>query len=225
MWYQNLCWRFLELLGAHPVVSLPTDLFIERFCMTGGNSPIGYLKAYHTNLYLSSDAEKVSGAIEEGESGVWPGSSGGSEPVVSVGRWGLPFPHQDGTSFVPQRASSFHGNKPFHELRSSSKAKALFSPSISCMQSEVCYLRTCYGCKMSWGQAAGSVGVCVSLLFARIFFRSLGNCHPSPRALCPQGSPQPPSSAPAETWRCQRSSCVWRSMAMLCSSRMSRSRL
>eukprot|EP00076_Gallus_gallus_P011288 XP_004947937.1 cytosolic 5'-nucleotidase 1A isoform X4 [Gallus gallus] len=42
------------------------DLFIERFCMTGGNSPIGYLKAYHTNLYLSSDAEKVSGAIEEG---------------------------------------------------------------------------------------------------------------------------------------------------------------
>ncbi|KAJ7416640.1 Cytosolic 5'-nucleotidase 1A [Willisornis vidua] len=42
------------------------DLFIERFCMTGGNSPICYLKAYHTNLYLSSDAEKVSGAIEEG---------------------------------------------------------------------------------------------------------------------------------------------------------------
>ncbi|XP_057268573.1 cytosolic 5'-nucleotidase 1A isoform X2 [Pezoporus wallicus] len=34
------------------------DLFIERFCMTGGNSPICYLKAYHTNLYLSSDAEK-----------------------------------------------------------------------------------------------------------------------------------------------------------------------
>uniref|UniRef100_A0A671NTM0 5'-nucleotidase, cytosolic IAb n=1 Tax=Sinocyclocheilus anshuiensis TaxID=1608454 RepID=A0A671NTM0_9TELE len=27
-------------------------LFIERFCMTGGNSP-GYLKPYHTNLYLS----------------------------------------------------------------------------------------------------------------------------------------------------------------------------
>ncbi|XP_053942428.1 cytosolic 5'-nucleotidase 1A isoform X2 [Cuculus canorus] len=44
------------------------DLFIERFCMTGGNSPICYLKAYHTNLYLSSDAEKVSGAIEEDES-------------------------------------------------------------------------------------------------------------------------------------------------------------
>ncbi|XP_029818903.1 cytosolic 5'-nucleotidase 1A [Manacus vitellinus] len=42
------------------------DLFIERFCMTGGNSPICYLKAYHANLYLSSDAEKVSGAIEEG---------------------------------------------------------------------------------------------------------------------------------------------------------------
>lgn len=47
--------------------------------MTGGNSPICYLKAYHTNLYLSSDAEKVSGAIEEGESGVQlVGDSGGS---------------------------------------------------------------------------------------------------------------------------------------------------
>ncbi|MBN3305191.1 5NT1A nucleotidase, partial [Amia calva] len=43
------------------------NLFIERFCMTGGKSPIGYLKAYHTNLYLSSDAEKVQDALEEGE--------------------------------------------------------------------------------------------------------------------------------------------------------------
>ncbi|XP_075764665.1 cytosolic 5'-nucleotidase 1A [Pelodiscus sinensis] len=42
------------------------NLFIERFCMTGGNSPMCYLKAYHTNLYLSSDAEKVSEALEEG---------------------------------------------------------------------------------------------------------------------------------------------------------------
>nr|XP_060640052.1 cytosolic 5'-nucleotidase 1A [Anolis sagrei ordinatus] len=42
------------------------NLFIERFCMTGGNSPIDYLKAYHTNLYLSSDCEKVTDAIEEG---------------------------------------------------------------------------------------------------------------------------------------------------------------
>ncbi|XP_070705321.1 cytosolic 5'-nucleotidase 1A-like [Pempheris klunzingeri] len=42
------------------------DLTIERFCMTGGNSPIGYLKAYMTNLYLSKDAEKVTEAIEEG---------------------------------------------------------------------------------------------------------------------------------------------------------------
>lgn len=42
-------------------------LFIERFCMTGGNSPIGYLKAYHTNLYLSADSRKVREAIEEGE--------------------------------------------------------------------------------------------------------------------------------------------------------------
>lgn len=47
---------------------LSTDLFIERFCMTGGNSPICYLKAYHTNLYLSADAEKVREAIDEGKS-------------------------------------------------------------------------------------------------------------------------------------------------------------
>lgn len=52
--------------------------------MTGGNSPICYLKAYHTNLYLSSDAEKVSGAIEEGESGVQLGgrTAGGSPQGV-----------------------------------------------------------------------------------------------------------------------------------------------
>ncbi|XP_036398240.1 cytosolic 5'-nucleotidase 1A-like [Megalops cyprinoides] len=42
------------------------NLFIERFCLTGGNSPIGYLKAYHTNLYLSADPEKVQEALEEG---------------------------------------------------------------------------------------------------------------------------------------------------------------
>nr|XP_034965915.1 cytosolic 5'-nucleotidase 1B-like [Zootoca vivipara] len=41
-------------------------LLIERFCMTGGKSPIGYLKAYLTNLYLSADSEKVQEAIEEG---------------------------------------------------------------------------------------------------------------------------------------------------------------
>ncbi|XP_046905617.1 cytosolic 5'-nucleotidase 1A-like [Hypomesus transpacificus] len=42
------------------------DLTIERFCMTGGRSPIGYLKAYMTNLYLSKDSKKVTEAIEEG---------------------------------------------------------------------------------------------------------------------------------------------------------------
>nr|XP_020459556.1 cytosolic 5'-nucleotidase 1A-like [Monopterus albus] len=42
------------------------DLAIERFCMTGGQSPIGYLKAYMTNLYLSTDSKKVKEAIEEG---------------------------------------------------------------------------------------------------------------------------------------------------------------
>lgn len=42
------------------------ELFIERFCMTGGNSPIGYLKAFHTNLYLSADPDKVEKALEEG---------------------------------------------------------------------------------------------------------------------------------------------------------------
>ncbi|XP_066533613.1 cytosolic 5'-nucleotidase 1A [Hoplias malabaricus] len=42
------------------------DLPIERFCMTGGKSPIGYLKAYLTNLYLSKDSDKVQEAIEAG---------------------------------------------------------------------------------------------------------------------------------------------------------------
>uniref|UniRef100_A0A8C7P7A0 5'-nucleotidase, cytosolic IB b n=1 Tax=Oncorhynchus mykiss TaxID=8022 RepID=A0A8C7P7A0_ONCMY len=42
------------------------NLTIERFCMTGGQSPIGYLKACMTNLYLSKDGEKVTEAIEEG---------------------------------------------------------------------------------------------------------------------------------------------------------------
>ncbi|XP_016086113.1 cytosolic 5'-nucleotidase 1A-like [Sinocyclocheilus grahami] len=42
------------------------DLTIERFCMTGGQSPIEYLKAYMTNLYLSKDSKKVQEAIEEG---------------------------------------------------------------------------------------------------------------------------------------------------------------
>lgn len=35
--------------------------------MTGGSSPIGYLKAWQTNLYLSADADKVREALAEGE--------------------------------------------------------------------------------------------------------------------------------------------------------------
>uniref|UniRef100_A0A671NQ83 5'-nucleotidase, cytosolic IAb n=1 Tax=Sinocyclocheilus anshuiensis TaxID=1608454 RepID=A0A671NQ83_9TELE len=41
-----------ELFDDQQSCSCGTSLFIERFCMTGGNSP-GYLKPYHTNLYLS----------------------------------------------------------------------------------------------------------------------------------------------------------------------------
>ncbi|XP_054425363.1 cytosolic 5'-nucleotidase 1B isoform X1 [Pteronotus mesoamericanus] len=41
-------------------------LLIDRFCLTGGKSPIGYLKTYLTNLYLSADSEKVQEAIKEG---------------------------------------------------------------------------------------------------------------------------------------------------------------
>lgn len=57
----------------------PAELFIERFCMTGGNSPIGYLKAYHTNLYLSADPVKVREALEEGGC-----LGGGGEATVPV---------------------------------------------------------------------------------------------------------------------------------------------
>uniref|UniRef100_A0A673ZP61 5'-nucleotidase, cytosolic IAa n=1 Tax=Salmo trutta TaxID=8032 RepID=A0A673ZP61_SALTR len=54
-------------MGLSSCVSLCLpDLFIERFCMTGGSSPIGYLKAWQTNLYLSADAEKVREALSEG---------------------------------------------------------------------------------------------------------------------------------------------------------------
>ncbi|KAM6323495.1 LOW QUALITY PROTEIN: cytosolic 5'-nucleotidase 1A-like [Aegotheles albertisi] len=42
------------------------SLTIERLCMTGGESPIGYLTAYLVNLYLSADSEKVQEAIEAG---------------------------------------------------------------------------------------------------------------------------------------------------------------
>uniref|UniRef100_UPI00398E9BB5 cytosolic 5'-nucleotidase 1A-like n=1 Tax=Pristiophorus japonicus TaxID=55135 RepID=UPI00398E9BB5 len=41
-------------------------LAIERFCMTGGKSPVGYLKAYVTNLYLSADSQNVREAIDAG---------------------------------------------------------------------------------------------------------------------------------------------------------------
>ena len=35
--------------------------------MTGGTNPIGYLKAWRTDLYLSADAEKVREALSEGK--------------------------------------------------------------------------------------------------------------------------------------------------------------
>lgn len=56
-------------LGVYEVNVFSAELVIERFCMTGGNSPIGYLKAYHTNLYLSADPDKVHEALEAGQSG------------------------------------------------------------------------------------------------------------------------------------------------------------
>ncbi|XP_053488039.1 cytosolic 5'-nucleotidase 1A [Ictalurus furcatus] len=57
--HANVGLRLINSINHH-------ELFIERFCMTGGNSPIGYLKAYHTNLYLSADSKKVMEALEEG---------------------------------------------------------------------------------------------------------------------------------------------------------------
>ncbi|KAL0967603.1 hypothetical protein UPYG_G00254360 [Umbra pygmaea] len=42
------------------------ELTTDKFCMMGGQSPIGFLKAYMTNLYLSEDEEKVTEAISQG---------------------------------------------------------------------------------------------------------------------------------------------------------------
>uniref|UniRef100_A0A673AW82 Cytosolic 5'-nucleotidase 1A-like n=1 Tax=Sphaeramia orbicularis TaxID=375764 RepID=A0A673AW82_9TELE len=56
----------VRLINSINHYEMESYLTIERFCMTGGNSPIGYLKAYMTNLYLSKSADKVTEAIEEG---------------------------------------------------------------------------------------------------------------------------------------------------------------
>ncbi|XP_048658091.1 cytosolic 5'-nucleotidase 1B-like [Marmota marmota marmota] len=54
-------------VGVRPINSVNHyGLLIDCFCFTGGKSPIGYLKAYLTNLYLSADFEKVQEAIQEG---------------------------------------------------------------------------------------------------------------------------------------------------------------
>ena len=43
-----------------------SGLQIDSFCMTGGQSPIGYLGAHNASIYLSMDALKVTEAIKEG---------------------------------------------------------------------------------------------------------------------------------------------------------------
>ena len=42
------------------------QLTIERICLTAGNSVVGYLKAYGTDLYLSADVCNVIDALQEG---------------------------------------------------------------------------------------------------------------------------------------------------------------
>lgn len=42
------------------------DLTVERICLTAGNSVIGYLKAYDTDLYLSVDQKSVVEALSDG---------------------------------------------------------------------------------------------------------------------------------------------------------------
>ncbi|XP_068505333.1 cytosolic 5'-nucleotidase 1A isoform X1 [Syngnathus scovelli] len=65
--YGTLAFGFMQnCADLLTIMNFFSDLTIERFCMTGGKSPIGYLKAYMTNLYLSKDAEKVTEAIDEG---------------------------------------------------------------------------------------------------------------------------------------------------------------
>ncbi|XP_056616259.1 5'-nucleotidase, cytosolic IB a isoform X1 [Triplophysa dalaica] len=58
--------RLINSINYYGIDRQHQDLTIERFCMTGGESPIGYLKAYMTNLYLSKDSKKVQEAIEQG---------------------------------------------------------------------------------------------------------------------------------------------------------------
>lgn len=70
-----------------------TDLTIERFCMTGGKSPIGYLKAYTTNLYLSKDAHKVTEAIDEGETPPNPSFSHAKPSFEMSGSSGVCLPN------------------------------------------------------------------------------------------------------------------------------------
>ncbi|XP_034143858.1 cytosolic 5'-nucleotidase 1A-like [Esox lucius] len=92
------------------------DLTIERFCMTGGQSPIGYLKAYLTNLYLSKDGDKVREAIEEGIAAATMFTSGNLENQLSDTQLKVAF-DGDGVLFSDESENIFkkHGLDKFNE--------------------------------------------------------------------------------------------------------------
>ena len=55
------------------------QLTIERICLTAGNSVVGYLEAYSTDLYLSADDDNVKKALQQGIAAATLYSPSGSE--------------------------------------------------------------------------------------------------------------------------------------------------
>ncbi|KAM9554106.1 cytosolic 5'-nucleotidase 1A-like [Salvelinus alpinus] len=109
------------------------DLTIERFCMTGGQSPIGYLKEYMTNLYLSMDGEKVTEAIEKGIAAATMFASGDVENQLSDTQLKVAF-DGDGVLFSDESEIIFkqHGLDAFIEHEKAFKDTPLTKGPLKC---------------------------------------------------------------------------------------------
>ncbi|CAB1339898.1 unnamed protein product [Coregonus sp. 'balchen'] len=104
----------------HENEPLMPGLTIERFFMTGGQSPIGYLNDCMTNLYLSKDGDKVTEAIEEGIAAATMFTSGDEENQLSDTQLKVAF-DGDGVLFSDESEIIFkqHGLDRFieHEMK------------------------------------------------------------------------------------------------------------